>query len=295
MLTLNLKQLKDIIINLKLAPLILAILLNVPHIFIKSYRWNFLLRLQNIHYRFTKSFFIYMSGLFFSFITPGRLGEFIKVLYLKFDKGINLSLGLTSVLLDRLFDLVLLIFLAFLGIWYLGILEIFFIQGFLSLSVIIVLFIILFDRESIEKTIRLLYNFSFVEKYKNHINEGFNDFYDAFYSLINLKLFYALVLTCLSYFVLVLQAYLLTIAIQEQISFMNVCFFMAISSLITFIPISISGLGTRDAILIYLFSIINIPKENAVVFSLLIFITFYVNGGLLGAICFNINPIKLEK
>ena len=88
---------------------------------------------------------------------------------------------------------------------------------------------------------------------------------------------------------------LLTIAMQVEISFLNVCFFMALSSLVTFLPISISGLGTRDAILIYLFSIINISKENAVVFSLLIFITFYINGGLLGAIFFNTNPINMKK
>ena len=151
------------------------------------------------------------------------------------------------------------------------------------------------DKGIVEKAFKLLYNFSIFDKNKNHINKGFQEFYDGINRLTNPKLIYGLVLTCFSYLILVIQAYLLTIAMQVKISFMNVCYFMALSSSVTFIPISISGLGTRDAMLIYLFSIINISKENAVVFSLLIFITFYINGGLLGAICFNANPINMKK
>jgi uncharacterized membrane protein YbhN (UPF0104 family) len=49
---------------------------------------------------------------------------------------------------------------------------------------------------------------------------------------------------------------------------------MAISNLISFIPISISGLGTRDATLIYLFSLIDLTPELAVSYAFLVFITF---------------------
>ena len=56
-----------------------------------------------------------MSSLYIGFVTPGRLGEFIKAVYLKSDKGISLSKGMSSVLIDRLCDLYLLIFLGLLG------------------------------------------------------------------------------------------------------------------------------------------------------------------------------------
>lgn len=294
-LRLDIRQLKGVMLNIKLEPFIIAVLLNIPHIFIKSLRWNILLRMQNIQFNLLQSFSIYMSGLFISFITPGRLGEFIKVLYLKSEKSINISLGLTTVIADRLFDLTLLIFLAIIGTWKLGIINNLFLQLLLCILIFIVIFIILLDKGIVEKTFKFLYNFSIIGKNKNNINKGFQDFYDGIHRLNNHKLIYALVLTCFSYLILVIQAFLLTIAIKVEISFLNICFFMALSSVVTFIPISISGLGTRDAMLIYLFSIINISKENAVVFSLLIFITFYINGGLLGAICFNSNPINLKK
>ena len=58
-----------------------------------------------------------MSSIYIGFVTPGRLGEFVKAVYLKSDKGLSLSKGMSSVLVDRLFDLYLLIILGLIGIW----------------------------------------------------------------------------------------------------------------------------------------------------------------------------------
>lgn len=65
---------------------------------------------------------------------------------------------------------------------------------------------------------------------------------------------------------------------------------MAISNLISFIPISISGLGTRDATLIYLFSLIGLKPELAVSYAFLVFVTFFFCGGLMGAIVWFVKP-----
>lgn len=101
---------------------LLVLILNVPQFFIKSLRWNQLLKQQKIIYPAFDTFQIYISSIFIGFITPGRLGEFIKVVYVKSDKGISLSKGMSSVLIDRLCDLYLLIFLGLLGIWQFDIL-----------------------------------------------------------------------------------------------------------------------------------------------------------------------------
>jgi hypothetical protein len=84
-------------------------------------------------------------------------------------------------------------------------------------------------------------------------------------------------------------------AMNLSINFINITLFMAISNLISFIPISISGLGTRDATLIYLFSLIGLKPELAVSYAFLVFITFFVSGGLMGAVSFWFCPLKLEK
>ncbi len=49
-------------------------------------------------------------------------------------------------------------------------------------------------------------------------------------------------------------------------------FILVITTLITLIPISISGLGTREVAMIYLFQQLSLPKEAAVLYSLSLFL-----------------------
>ena len=113
----DLNELKNEITGINILPLLIAMGLNIPHLFIKSFRWNYLLRQQNICFTYWETFLPYMSSLYVGFITPGRVGEFIKAFYLKTYKGISLSRGFSSVLIDRLFDLYLLLILGSIGIW----------------------------------------------------------------------------------------------------------------------------------------------------------------------------------
>ena len=91
--------------------LLIAVTLNIPLLFSKSYRWHSLLKQQAIQYNVLQSCLVYMSSLYVGFITPGRLGEFTKAIYLKLDKNISLSKGMSSVVVDRLLDMYLLIIL----------------------------------------------------------------------------------------------------------------------------------------------------------------------------------------
>tara|TARA_B100002052_G_C15666700_1_gene499864 strand:+ start:555 stop:764 length:210 start_codon:yes stop_codon:yes gene_type:complete len=68
---------------------------------------------------------------------------------------------------------------------------------------------------------------------------------------------------------------------------------MAIANLISFIPISISGLGTRDTTLIFLFGIIGIKEELAFSYSFAVFILFFVLGGLIGSFAWWRKPLKI--
>jgi len=235
-----------------------------------------------------------MSSLYVGFITPGRIGEFVKALYLKSDKGISISKGFSSVLVDRLFDLYLLIILGFIGIWKFGILGKLS-DLFIILSIFIVLIpLIILNKQLMEKVIKLLYNLAVVKKIKGKIEENFEDFYNWLQKLISPRLLVSGLLTCLGYFMFFIQSYLIVMAMDLSINFITITLFMAISNLVSFIPISISGLGTRDATLIYLFSLIGLKAELAVIYAFLVFITFFVSGGFLGAVAWWFRPLSLE-
>lgn len=236
-----------------------------------------------------------MSSLYIGFITPGRLGEFVKALYLKSDKQISLSRGMSSVLLDRLFDLYLLVILAIIGIWRFDILGRLSNTSLILMVIIVLAPLLVLNKQLMMYIVRQLYNLVIVKKFKDKIEERFEDFYIGINQLINPKLLFSGFLTCLSYTVFFIQCYLITIAMGITINFITITLFMAISNLISFIPISISGLGTRDATLIYLFSLINLSPELAVSYAFLVFITFFVCGGLMGAVAWWIKPLSISR
>ena len=234
-----------------------------------------------------------MSSLYIGFVTPGRFGEFVKTLYLKSDKGISLSKGFSSVLVDRLFDLYLLIILGFIGLWQFGVLGKLS-DAFMILAIIVLISpLIMLNKQLIEKLTNILYKVAVIKKVKDKIEESFEDFYYGLNKLISPKLLISGLLTCLSYLMFFIQCYLIVMAMGLSINFITITLFMAISNLISFIPISISGLGTRDATLIYLFSLIGLKPELAVSYAFLVFITFFVTGGLLGAGAWWLKPINL--
>ena len=70
---------------------------------------------------------------------------------------------------------------------------------------------------------------------------------------------------------------------------------MSISNVVSFIPISISGLGTRDATLIYLFGRVGLHAETAVIFASFVFIVCFVMSGLMGFVAWLLKPLPLRK
>jgi len=269
--------------------------LNIPQIFLKSLRWKQMLGTQSIQYNMKNSFIVYWAGIYAGIVTPGRLGEFIKAFYLKSDKGVSLSKGMSSVLMDRLFDMYLLMILGVIGIWKFGILgEIS--NTFVILTIIVILApILMLNKQLMGKLLGSLYKLVLIKRVKGNIEEKFEDFYNGINQLINPNLLFSGFLTYIAYMVFFIQCCLIAIAMGISINFITITLFMSISSLISLVPISISGLGTRDATLIYLFSLIGFKPEIAVSYSFLVFLVFFVCGGLMGAVAWWVKPLTITS
>lgn len=67
---------------------------------------------------------------------------------------------------------------------------------------------------------------------------------------------------------------------------------LIITGVITLLPILFSGLGTRDAVLIALFVPLGLSAEQAVTYSTLFFLTFYIGGGIIRAVAWQLKPLK---
>lgn len=107
-----------VLANIKIDYVLIVFLLSMPSMLVKSWRWQYLLKMQGVDYSLKNAFITYLASLYLGVITPGKIGEFAKAFYLKEDKGINIGKAFSSVFTDRLLDLCVLIIFGFAGIFY---------------------------------------------------------------------------------------------------------------------------------------------------------------------------------
>jgi len=283
----GLNQLLKCLSNVDPLYIILVLLFNFLLIYSKTLRWNSILKLQKINISIKDSYLIYYSGAFLGVSSPGNIGEFIKAFYLKKEYNVPLTKGLINVITDRLFDLYILIILAILGLWKFHVFEKYSNMCLVLAVVMSAAPLTLLNKNLIQKYSYILYR-ALEKKFKII---SYQNFYQEIVYLIHPKSLITFLLSCLGFLIFFIQCYFLTLAMQIKIDFLSIALFMSIARLISIIPVSISGLGTRDAILIYFFSLINLTSDIAVSYSFLIFVVCYVFNGIIGAFVWMVKPL----
>ncbi len=260
-------------------------LIILPTLFIKAFRWHYLLHLQGIDYSIGDSVVSYLGGIYAGIVTPGRAGEAIKAVYLKADKGVPLIEGMASIIIDRLFDLYLLFLFGIAGIWnFLTIKDYRYNILFLFIALLIIVPFMLFDKSILEKAARLIYKV-FVSKIDKSLFENqFKSFLSAIKRIVGKRIYPAFILTLVSHFFYFLQCYLLARIMSINITFVMVMFFLSIATIVSILPITIWGFGTREVTLVYCFSLIGLRAESAISYSFLLFTSFYIISGLISFI-----------
>jgi len=205
---------------------------------------------------------IYLIGFFFGFITPGRVGDFIKIFYVR--KKIN--------------------FKDFKKIVYEKIIDVYWILMFSCISIIF-----LFNLNIYNQIISLIFFvFLTVLLHKFIISK----------LEIKLKLyeiFKANILSILSLFFYLIGCFFIfknfDIKIGPEIFMV---FILALG--VTLVPISFNGLGSREAVFLFFINIINLNKEEIIIASFLIFIFINVLFSICGYFFYTTNPnIKIDK
>lgn len=276
----------------------LAVVLILPMIAVKAFRWQGLLAAQEIRYPPMASFLSYLGSMFIGFITPGRLGEFVRAWHVSRDCRVSTGRALASVLIDRLFD-----FSALLATGIVGLMAVGSIQSNLSIWIIFTLSVLLLTillalltrrRGSLNWIPRRGWNLGVIDQTMLTSSEWFSQLYSGLKESMLNRLAVSAVLTAAAYGLLFVQSYLLAMAVGVQASFLTVTYAMALGSLVTLLPVSISGVGTREAAITIYLGVYGVSAETALSFSLLVFITFYVIGGIMGAIAWWLKPIPLS-
>ncbi|MFH2013664.1 MAG: lysylphosphatidylglycerol synthase transmembrane domain-containing protein, partial [Patescibacteria group bacterium] len=287
----NLEGIFQNIKNINPLYLILAMLMTIPTLFNKALCWNYIKRKQGIKYNLKDSFLMYCSGIYIGLITPGRIGEITKAIYLKKD-GHSMGKSLVSVILDRLIDFIFLFIFLFLGsLFFLTIFQKQILIFIFGIIITVILFVIFLKIGLIKWFSNKVFKIFIPKKYQKSWQINFQDFINdlKIYKLKHYLIIF--IITIFSWIFYYLQMYILAKGLGINIPFLYLMISITIAGLITLIPISISGIGTRDATLILLFAPFLIAKEQIIAYSALILL-MVVWAALIGLICWLIKPIK---
>jgi len=285
------ERMGNVLKGMEIGWILLAFFLNLPQLWFKAMRWWVLMRQQGLHAGKRKVFLYYLSAVFMGVVTPGRLGELAKTIYLKQNGITTLAHGFSSVVVDRLCDLYLLFLLGAVGI---GVLvpwkHSFLIGGGVFITVLasgVFLLLVLKGKGMVYKSYVAPRLPASVKEHLKEFNRGLADILGEILGI-------AMIFTVCSYAIYFFQCYLIAKALSIPLSYGAIVPVMALTNLFSFLPISVSGLGTRDAALLFLLTPRGIPSEVIIAFSLGILVVFFVGGGLLGMIAWWMEPVSLK-
>jgi uncharacterized membrane protein YbhN (UPF0104 family) len=228
--------------------------------YVSAVRWR-LLTFSKLPTR--KLFILYMIGSFFNTILPGIIGgDAVKAYYLYRETG-NPGISMASVFMDRYVGFISLMLIALLalpfGLTYIKGTEIEYL--FPTVVIAFVAGSIGFFRLRVGSGVKILREFySFFDAYKK-IKET---------SPVIIK---TLLLSGIIQLMGMFSVYLITAGLNAPVPLLSILLFIPIIVTVSMLPLSISGLGIREAGFVILFGKIGIRPEVAMSISLLWFIS----------------------
>jgi len=279
--------------------LVISIILAFITLFLKGLKWKAIIKLHGMDYPLSSSIKVWSTGLFAGIVTPGRIGDFIRAFYLKRGGG-SLGRSLSTVIVDRIIDMVVVLVFALAGIvmmnyWFgSSIISI----GLLSVLIIacLVLLYLITKRDFMRIILKPVFRFFVPSKHKEGARVGFHEFYGSIGCLRNRKdgLLVVSLFTVIIWLFSIFQVYMIGLTIGIVFDYVFLLAVMSIVVIIELIPISVSGLGTREAFMILALSLAGIASGTATAFSLLYMILAYWSLAVVGLVFWLNDPVEIS-
>ncbi len=247
--------------------LFISFILLLPNLLLQWYRWHYLLKNLDRNVPFSESIRSLFGGMVVGFITPGRIGEMGRSLFIRNADPLR-AVGL--VFIDKFYSFSVILIVGVWGILYVLMSQITF-SYFVFLPLAMIALIISATLTSLllhPVWIRnFLYHFSLILPYREKLKRIIGCM-DRFREGHARRFF---LLSFLLYGVYILQFCLLAFAFQPVQWFTAVAATTSVILAKTLIPISLADLGIREGAAVYFFMILNIDKVTGFNSSILLF------------------------
>lgn len=216
--------------------LLVLILAFFDRIFISSFVWKLILNKMGFNVFFKELLFIKVSSEPVISITPFKLGEFSRVLYLNRRRKIPFDKVVFSIFVEFFLSVLVLLFFFLAGItfWFFqGNPFIFNTQGFLFIYPLL-------TKKCFSKN-----------KVCNNLKKYFKRCYEDRMVFLDKKILF---FVFLSWFLELLGVYMIAKALGVDLPFLAILFYLPLAIVISNTPVSFLGLGVRESIMVFFFA-----------------------------------------
>lgn len=241
---------------------------------VATYRWQLIARCLDIRVPFARTLLYQLVGTGAAMVTPGQLGEFVKTLYHRRD-GFPVAESVLSVLIDRAYDLAALLLF---GVASMAILV--GVPPVMTVSLatagglaLVIAFLFVRNREASAQWIADVIRRISPKAYKESMATEAHRLAQRIGGLDLRSLIVWGLLTGVNYVLLLFRIYALFLAAGLRVPFPYFSMVVPLLRLVGLIPISVSGIGTRDVTAIYLLGRVGVSKESSVIVSMLGLVT----------------------
>ena len=244
-----------------------AAVLTLPRVLLRNLGWQMILKKQHIKVSYWKSLKVFLIGYFYGSITPGYIGQLMRIPYLKDETGEPTGKLFINTVIEEGIHTMSLYLMMVLG----SLLIVDEIPEALPIALAvlfahIIIYWFFIKKERGEKVFRFLIKFLIPKRFKNYLSRFVDSFYTDFPSIKDFLLPFIVVIP--TWFIIYTQIYIIALSLGVTIPYGIFILLAAIANIVAFIPITSAGLGTREATMVFLFSLFGVSAEKALVVSL---------------------------
>jgi uncharacterized protein (TIRG00374 family) len=268
----------------------------VPLLILANIEWQLLLKKQKIKVSFWYSIKNFFIGYFYGFITPGGFGAYTRAIYLSEESGAPLPKCVSNIIIFNTVEFVAMMLVGAVGAIYLSSVYPYLLYTIiLVLLIAIFLFLFFFKKERSKILFTRLVQLRIFATVRDRLEGSIDSFYEDIPRLKNVLL--PLSLSILGWIVKYAIFFYIAKLFGINIPFIQFFMIMAVVDVIASIPISIYGIGTREATLIPLFLAYSsgVTSEQIVGLSLFWFVIIWLTPSLVGAFVTFFETKKMGK
>jgi uncharacterized protein (TIRG00374 family) len=275
----DLREMAELLRHAHLPSLVGVVLLFFCLFLVKTLRWQYLLGLNALALPFPRALYMYIVSCLMGFVTPGRLGEMIRIVPPAKENGRYVD-STACMAVDKAYDIALFAILLCAGAlaatlpttlrWIGGGLGVLIILG-LAIGFVLVRGWVKRGAPIPDKIIGAL-----PKTWQTFMAEKPANFFRVSYVTALRSWLAGPVLTILFWIVHVACHYMMLRSLGKSMDLGYFIMCLILVSLVEFVPITISGLGTREVLFVYLFEPAGLSSEEAFAFASLNLFLMYI-------------------